>query len=72
MHSKAISRLDWMYWLLPRKLVLLEHFAVLIILLKEHAENSTSGDLPELDCHHVNQPWTTKTYSINSLPGVHH
>ena len=38
-----ISVLDWMDWLLLRKLVLLEHFAVLIILLKEHAENSTSA-----------------------------
>ena len=72
MHSKAISGLDWMYWILPRKLVLLEHFAVLIILLKEHAENSTSGDLTELDRHHVNQPRTTKKCLINSLPGVHH
>ena len=72
MHSKAISGLDWMDWILLRKQVLLGHVAVLIILLKEHAENSTSGDLPELDCHHVNQPWTTNTYSINSLPGVHH
>ena len=72
MHSKAISGLDWMDWILLRKLVLLEHFAVLLILLKEHAENSTSGDLPELDRHHVNQPRTTKKCLINSLPGVHH
>ena len=72
MHSKAISGLDWMDWILLRKLVLLEHFAVLLILLKEHAENSTSGDLTELDHHHVNQPRTTKKCLINSLPGVHH
>ena len=43
MHSKAISGLDWMDWILLRKLVLLEHFAVLLILLKEHTENSTSA-----------------------------
>ena len=30
MHSKAISGLDWMDWILLKKLVLLEHLAVLM------------------------------------------